>query len=150
MEGILSVTAHLTNSIKLSDGNPELKLSADKNYYETGVMSVAVTTAVNTEFSGFKFTINSNNYTTTVVDENNNEITDLATIATGKKFKIRVAVAPNTIYGINVINVLCNASRYRTCDNLNRGGAIFCSIKSVLFSNTVFFACFSIWNTLPF
>ena len=54
-------------------------------------MSVAVTTAVNTEFSGFKFTINSNNYTTTVVDENNNEITDLATIATGKKFKIRVA-----------------------------------------------------------
>lgn len=84
-------SSNLTNSIKLSDGNPELKLSADKNYYETGVMSVAVTTAVNTEFSGFKFTINSNNYTTTVVDESNNEITDLATIATGKKFKIRVA-----------------------------------------------------------
>lgn len=80
-------SSNLTNSIKLSDGNPELKLSADKNYYETGVMSVAVTTAVNTEFSGFKFTINSNNYTTNVVDENNNEITDLATIATGKSLK---------------------------------------------------------------
>lgn len=78
------------NAITLSIGNPELKLSSDKSYYETDAITVNVTTKnTNTTFDGFKFEINSNSYNTTVVDEAGNQITDLNSIA-GKPFKIRV------------------------------------------------------------
>lgn len=79
-----------TNAITLSDGNPELKLSSDKAYYETDLISVNVTTKnENTTFNGFKFEINDNSYNTTVVDENGNVITDLNSLQ-NKSFKIRV------------------------------------------------------------
>lgn len=79
-----------TNAITLSNGNPELKLSSDKSYYETDLISVNVTTKnENTIFSGFKFEINSNEYNTIVVDESGNQITDLNSLA-GKSFRIRV------------------------------------------------------------
>jgi len=77
------------NAITVSSGKQELSLSADKKYYETDLLSIAITTAPNTTFSGFNFTVKSQDYETTVVDENGNQITDLSSL-TDKKFRIRI------------------------------------------------------------
>lgn len=78
------------NSIEVSNGNLEFALSDDKTYYETSPITVSITTKnSNTEFSGFKFELNSNVFDTTVVDESGSVIQDLNSLA-GKTFKIRV------------------------------------------------------------
>ena len=77
------------NAITISKGKPELKLSEDKNYYETDLLSINITTAANTIFDGFKFKFDTNNLDTVVVDSEGNTITDLATLQ-NKSFKVRI------------------------------------------------------------
>lgn len=77
------------NAIKVTSGDIELKLTEDNNYYETGLIEVEVTTAVNTQFNGFNFVLNDQETAATVVDENGETITDYSTLA-NRKFKIRV------------------------------------------------------------
>ncbi len=89
----MNVKANTTdNSIVVSKGKNELTLSEDKTYYETDLLTVSITTAANTTFSGFNFTFNSNNYETTIVDESGNTITDYTQLQ-DKKFRIRIPAA---------------------------------------------------------
>ena len=83
------------NAIKVVNGDIELSLTEDKNYYETGLIEVNVTTAVNTTFEGFNFVLNENEIAATVVDENGEVITDYSTLA-NKKFKIRIPASSVT------------------------------------------------------
>ena len=78
------------NSIKIN-GKVELKLTKDNKYYETDLLGVEITKAVNTEFNGFKFNIKSDNkdVAAEIVDEKGNVITDYKELE-NKKFKIRL------------------------------------------------------------
>ncbi len=77
------------NKIEIKSGDIELTLTDDKNYYETNLIEVGITTAVNTDFVGFNFIINDNEYNTSIVDEEGNTITDYSSLA-NKKFRIRI------------------------------------------------------------
>ena len=80
------------NDIKVvgDDTKIEFKQTTDEKYYETGFIKVTVTTAPNTEFSGFKFNLsNDKNIPVKIIDENNNEITNASQIGTDTKFKLR-------------------------------------------------------------
>lgn len=77
------------NEIKIKSGKVELKLTDNKDYYETDLIEVDVTTAVNTEFAGFGFVLNSDEYNTIIVDENGNTINDYSQLA-NNKFRIRI------------------------------------------------------------
>lgn len=83
-------TIQTKNTVKLN-GNVVLKLTSDKKYYETDLLTLEITKAANTEFNGFNFTIKSDNKNVNVevVDESGNVITDYSQIET-KKFKIRL------------------------------------------------------------
>ena len=78
-----------TNEIKVKAGKVELKLTDDKEYYQTDLIEVEVATAANTTFTGFGFALDSDEYSTTVIDENGNTITDYSQLA-NNKFRIRV------------------------------------------------------------
>ena len=83
-------TSTSKNSIKL-DGKVELKLTDDKKYYQTDLLQVQITTAVNTEFNGFSFNIKSDNkdIDAELVDEEGNMIADPTSLTSGK-FRIRL------------------------------------------------------------
>ena len=77
------------NKIEIKSGDIELTLTDDKNYYETNLIEVGITTAVNTNFAGFNFILEDNEFNTSIVDEEGNTITDYSSLA-DKKFKIRI------------------------------------------------------------
>lgn len=77
------------NTITITPNKVQLKLSDDKKYYDTDLLQINVTTAANSTFAGFTYTMNDNEYGTIIADENGNEITDYSTLA-NTKFKIRV------------------------------------------------------------
>lgn len=94
-----SKTITTKNTISL-DGKVELKLTSDKEYYQTDLLQVEITKAVNTEFNGFTFNIKSDNKNVTVelIDQEGNIITDFNSIG-DKKFRIRLKasdLAPNS------------------------------------------------------
>ena len=95
------------NSITVSSGNPELKLSEDKSYYITDLLTVSVTTAANTTFEGLRFTMNNKDYNTTLVDESGKEITDYTTL---KDTKFRVKVAASDLQAGSKISLTGNFS----------------------------------------
>lgn len=77
------------NEIKIKSGKVELKLTDDKEYYQTDLIEIDITTAANTTFAGFGFALNSDEYSTVVVDENGNTISDYSQLA-NKKFRIKI------------------------------------------------------------
>lgn len=85
-----SQTVTTKNAINL-DGKVELKLTDDKKYYQTDLLQVEITKAVNTEFNGFTFNIESDNkdVKAELIDEEGNVISDYKTIE-NKKFRIRL------------------------------------------------------------
>lgn len=84
---------NVQNAITL-DGKVEFQPTADGNYYETEDLTVNITKAPNTEFTGFKLTLNNDsNVEISVVDSNNNVIPKNeydTKIASGQKFKFRI------------------------------------------------------------
>lgn len=85
-----SQTITTENTISL-DGEVELKLTDDKKYYQTDLLKVEITKAVNTEFNGFTFNISSDNkdVEAELIDEDGNVIADYKNIE-NKKFRIRL------------------------------------------------------------
>ena len=81
------------NAITLN-GKVEFQPTSDGTYYETEDLTVNITKAPNTEFTGFKLTLNNDsNVEISVVDSNNNVIPKNeynSKIASGQKFKFRI------------------------------------------------------------
>ena len=97
---------NVQNAITLN-GKVEFKLNSDETYYETENLTVSITKAPNTEFSGFKLSLsNDSQVDIAVVDSSNNVIqpSDYATkIGGGQSFKFRIKkddLPTNTTVGI--------------------------------------------------
>ncbi len=84
---------NVKNNIKLN-GKVEFKPNSDGTYYETEDLTVEITKAPNTEFTGFKLTLNNDsNVDIAIVDSSNNVIKPSeydAKIASGQSFKFRI------------------------------------------------------------